>query len=129
MQSLGAIAFLVHDYDEAIAFFVDALGFSLVEDTPQGEGKRWVTVAPRGSDGTKLLLARAIDDGQRAQVGKQGGGRVFLFLHTDDFAADHARMQAHGVRFRETPRHEPYGTVAVFDDLYGNGWDLIQPAG
>ncbi|WP_369926375.1 VOC family protein [Xanthomonas sp. NCPPB 2632] len=129
MQSLGAITFLVHDYDEAIAFFVDALGFSLVEDTPQGEGKRWVTVAPRGSEGTKLLLARAIDDGQRAQVGKQGGGRVFLFLHTDDFAADHARMQAHGVRFRETPRHEPYGTVAVFDDLYGNGWDLIQPAG
>lgn len=128
MQSLGAITFLVHDYDEAIAFFVDALGFSLVEDTPQGEGKRWVTVAPRGSEGTKLLLARAIDEGQRAQVGKQGGGRVFLFLHTGDFAADHARMQAHGVRFRETPRHEPYGTVAVFDDLYGNGWDLIQPA-
>lgn len=128
MQSLGAIAFLVHDYDEAIAFFVDALGFSLVEDVPQGDGKRWVTVAPRGPEGTKLLLARAIDDGQRAQVGKQGGGRVFLFLHTDDFAADHARMRAHGVRFREEPRHEAYGTVAVFDDLYGNGWDLIQPA-
>lgn len=128
MQSLGAIAFLVHDYDEAIAFFVDALGFSLMEDTAQGEGKRWVTVAPRGSEGTKLLLARATDDGQRAQVGKQGGGRVFLFLHTDDFAADHARMRAHGVRFREEPRHEAYGTVAVFDDLYGNGWDLIQPA-
>lgn len=128
MQSLGAIAFLVRDYDEAIVFFVDALGFSLVEDSPQGEGKRWVTVAPRGSEGTKLLLARAVDDIQRAQVGKQGGGRVFLFLQTDDFTADHARMQAHGVRFREAPRYEPYGTVAVFEDLYGNGWDLIQPA-
>lgn len=127
MQSLGAIAFLVNDYDEAIAFFTQALGFSLVDDMPQGEGKRWVTVAPRASQGTRLLLARAVNDEQRAHVGRQGGGRVFLFLSTDDFAADHARMLAHGVRFREEPRHEPYGTVAVFEDLYGNAWDLIQP--
>lgn len=127
MQSLGAIAFLVNDYDEAIAFFTQALGFSLVDDMPQGEGKRWVTVAPRASQGTRLLLARAVNDERRAHVGRQGGGRVFLFLNTDDFAADHARMLAHGVRFREEPRHEPYGTVAVFEDLYGNAWDLIQP--
>jgi catechol 2,3-dioxygenase-like lactoylglutathione lyase family enzyme len=128
MPSLGAITFLVHDYDEAIRFFVEALGFDLVEDSPQGGDKRWVTVAPRGSRGTCLLLARAVTDEQRAHVGKQGGGRVFLFLHTDDFAADHARMLAHGVRFREEPRHEPYGTVVVFEDLYGNAWDLIQPS-
>jgi catechol 2,3-dioxygenase-like lactoylglutathione lyase family enzyme len=128
MPSLGAVTFLVHDYDEAIAFFVDALGFDLTEDTEQADGKRWVTVAPRGSNGTRLLLGRAATDEQRAQVGKQGGGRVFLFLQTDDFVADHARMLAHGVRFREEPRYEPYGTVVVFEDLYGNGWDLIQPA-
>jgi len=126
MASLGAVTFLVHDYDEAIRFFVDALAFELFEDSPQGDGKRWVTVGPRGTS-TRLLLARAVDDEQRAHVGNQGGGRVFLFLQTDDFAGDHARMLAHGVRFREAPRHEPYGTVAVFDDLYGNGWDLIQP--
>jgi catechol 2,3-dioxygenase-like lactoylglutathione lyase family enzyme len=127
MPTLGAIAFLVHDYDDAIAFFTKALRFDLVEDTPQGDGKRWVTVAPRGSQGTRLLLARAINDEQRAHVGKQGGGRVFLFLETDDFASDHAHMLAHGVRFREEPRHEVYGSVVVFEDLYGNGWDLIQP--
>ena len=128
MPSLGAITFLVHDYDEAIAFFTGALGFTLVEDTPQGADKRWVTVAPRGSEGTRLLLARAATDEQRAHVGRQGGGRVFLFLQTDDFAGDHARMREHGVHFREEPRHEAYGTVVVFEDLYGNGWDLIQPA-
>jgi catechol 2,3-dioxygenase-like lactoylglutathione lyase family enzyme len=128
MPSLGAITFLVHDYDEAVAFFTGALRFELLEDSPQGEGKRWVTVAPRGAAaGTKLLLARAANDGQREYVGKQGGGRVFLFLETDDFAGDHAHMLAHGVHFREQPRHEPYGTVAVFEDIYGNGWDLIQP--
>ncbi|UPG94969.1 VOC family protein [Luteibacter aegosomatissinici] len=127
MPSLGALTFLVHDYDEAIAFFTKALRFDLVEDTPQGNDKRWVTVAPRGSQGTRLLLARAINDEQRAHVGKQGGGRVFLFLETDDFAGDHAHMLAHGVRFREEPRHEVYGSVVVFEDLYGNGWDLIQP--
>jgi catechol 2,3-dioxygenase-like lactoylglutathione lyase family enzyme len=128
MPSLGAITFLVHDYDEAIAFFTRALGFTLVEDTPQGADKRWVTVAPRNSDGTRLLLARAVNDEQRAHVGRQGGGRVFLFLQTDNFAGDHARMREHGVHFREEPRHEAYGTVVVFEDLYGNSWDLIQPA-
>ena len=128
MPSLGAITYLVHDYDEAIAFFTRALDFNLIEDTDMGDGKRWVTVAPRESDGTRLLLARAVTDEQREHVGKQGGGRVFLFLHTDDFAGDHARMREHGVRFREEPRHESYGSVVVFDDLYGNGWDLIQPA-
>lgn len=128
MPSLGAVTFLVRDYDEAINFFVEALAFDLIEDSPQGDGKRWVTVAPRGSTGTRLLLARAATDEQRAHIGHQGGGRVFLFLQTEDFAADYARMRAHGVRFREEPRHEPYGTVAVFEDLYGNGWDLIQPA-
>lgn len=128
MASLGAVTFLVRDYDEAITFFVEALNFDLIEDSPQGDGKRWVTVAPRGSSGTRLLLARAVTDEQRAHVGHQGGGRVFLFLQTEDFVADHARMRAHGVRFREEPRHEPYGTVVVFEDLYGNRWDLIQPA-
>lgn len=127
MASLGAVTYLVREYDEAVRFFVDALGFELFEDTPQGDGKRWVTVGPRGST-TRLLLGRAVNDEQRACVGRQGGGRVFLFLNTDDFAGDHARMLAHGVHFREAPRNEAYGTVAVFDDLYGNGWDLIQPA-
>lgn len=127
MASLGAVTFLVHDYDEAIAFFVGALDFELCEDTPLGDGKRWVTVGPRGA-ATRLLLGRAVDETQRAGVGRQGGGRVFLFLETDDFARDHARMLAHGVRFREAPRHEAYGVVAVFEDLYGNAWDLIQPA-
>jgi catechol 2,3-dioxygenase-like lactoylglutathione lyase family enzyme len=128
MPSLGAITFLVYDYDEAIAFFTQALGFHLIEDTPQGEGKRWVTVAPRGCDASRLEVARADSVVQPAQVLIQGGGRVFLFLQTDDFAGDHARMREHGVHFREEPRHEAYGTVVVFDDLYGNGWDLIQPA-
>lgn len=128
MQALGAVTYLVDDYDQAIRFFTQGLGFSLVEDTPQGDGKRWVTVAPRGSDGTRLLLARAADDVQRAAIGHQGGGRVLFFLQTDDFAGDHARMLAHGVHFREAPRYEIYGTVAVFEDLYGNAWDLIQPA-
>jgi catechol 2,3-dioxygenase-like lactoylglutathione lyase family enzyme len=127
MAHLGQLTFLVHDYDDAIAFFVDALGFTLLEDTDLGNGKRWVRVAPTGATETGLLLARAVDDAQRAAVGRQTGGRVGFFLHTDDFARDHARMTAAGVRFREPPRTEPYGTVAVFDDLYGNGWDLIQP--
>ena len=127
MAHLGQLTFLVHDYDDAIGFFVDALGFTLLEDADLGNGKRWVRVAPAGATETGLLLARAVDDAQRAAVGRQGGGRVAFFLHTDDFARDHARMTAAGVRFREPPRAEPYGTVAVFDDLYGNGWDLIQP--
>ncbi|WP_146909711.1 VOC family protein [Arenimonas daejeonensis] len=125
-QTLGALSLLVRDYDEAIAWYVGVLGFELLEDTPLGPDKRWVRVAPPGASGTCLLLARAADDRQRALVGGQGGGRVWLFLHTDDFAADHARMLAAGVRFLESPRHEAYGSVAVFEDLYGNRWDLLQ---
>jgi len=120
-------ALLVRDYDEAINFYVGKAGFELVEDTDMGGGKRWVVVRPVGSQGG-LLLARAVGEQARA-VGGQGGGRVFLFLETDDFAADHGRMSAAGVRFLEDPRHEPYGTVAVFEDLYGNRFDLIQRAG
>ena len=126
-QSLTGVAVLVPDYDQAIAFFTTVLRFVLAEDVPQGEGKRWVRVAPRdGAPGTGLVLARAVNDEQRACVGRQGGGRVMFFLETDDFAADHAHMRAHGVHFREAPRHEPYGTVAVFEDPWGNPWDLIQ---
>lgn len=124
---LGAVTFLVRDYDEAIAYFTGRLGFELREDTPLGGGKRWVRVVPRGG-GTGLLLARAATPEQAAAVGRQGGGRVFLFLETDDFARDHAAMRAAGVGFEEAPRREAYGTVAVFRDLYGNKWDLIQPA-
>ena len=127
MPRIGAVAFLVRDYDEAIAWFIRTLDFELVEDTPLGGGKRWVLVAPRGGNGTPLLLAKADGDEQQAQVGNQAGGRVFLFLHTDNFARDHERMLAAGVKFREEPRHETYGTVAVFEDLYGNPWDLIGP--
>ena len=119
------VALVVRDYDEAIRFFTEALGFALVEDTPQ-PGKRWVRVAPPGG-GTELLLARAATPAQQDAVGNQTGGRVFLFLRTDDFARDYARMKAHGVRFTEEPRHEEYGTVVVFLDLYGNKWDLIGP--
>jgi catechol 2,3-dioxygenase-like lactoylglutathione lyase family enzyme len=126
MPHLALTALLVRDYDEAIDFYVDKVGFELVEDTIQGPTKRWVVVRPKGSQGA-LLLARADGEAQAARVGDQAGGRVFLFLHTEDFAADHARMQAAGVRFLEAPRHEPYGSVAVFEDLYGNRWDLIEP--
>ena len=117
----------MHDYDEALAFFVGQLGFRLLEDTPLSVTKRWVVVAPDGAHEAALLLARAVGPEQVAAVGRQGGGRVFLFLHTDDFARDHAAFQARGVRFVEAPREEAYGTVAVFEDLYGNRWDLIQP--
>ena len=126
MQRIALTALLVADYDEAIDFYVGKVGFDLVENTDMGGGKRWVVVRPPGSDGA-LLLAKA-DDGQTSRVGDQAGGRVFLFLHTNDFAGDHARMSAAGVRFLEAPRHEPYGVVAVFEDLYGTRWDLIQPA-
>ena len=126
MQRLALTTLLVHDYDDAIAFYVGNVGFDLVEDTDMGGGKRWVVVRPPGSDAA-ILLARATGE-QATYVGDQSGGRVFLFLHTDDFAADHARMTAAGVRFLEPPRHEPYGSVAVFEDLYGTRWDLIQPA-
>ena len=125
-QSLAHVAFLVRDYDEAITYFTGSLGFRLVEDSPQGEGKRWVVVAPPGSAGATLLLAKAANPAQSAAVGNQTGGRVFLFLITDDFSRDHRAMTSRGVKFLESPRHEPYGTVAVFEDLYGNKWDLIQ---
>ncbi|HEY8571897.1 VOC family protein [Phenylobacterium sp.] len=124
MPRLALTALLVREYDEAIGFFVGKLGFELLEDTPQGD-KRWVVVRPRGSEAA-LLLARAVGD-QAARIGDQAGGRVFLFLETDDFARDHAAFEAAGVRFLEPPRREAYGTVAVFEDLYGNRWDLIEP--
>ena len=126
-QQIAAVTLVVRDYDEAIAFYVDRLGFELVEDTPLGGGKRWVLVAPKGGGGTALLLAKADGDEQAARIGDQTGGRVSLFLHTDDFRRDHRAMTERGVRFREEPREEPYGIVAVFEDLYGNGWDLIEP--
>jgi catechol 2,3-dioxygenase-like lactoylglutathione lyase family enzyme len=126
-QSLAALALVVRDYDEAIAWYVDVLGFDLLEDSPRGAGKRWVRVGPPGSSGAALLLAKAINDEQASRIGNQTGGRVFLFLNTDDFYRDHAAMLARGVTFRESPREEPYATVAVFEDLYGNGWDLLQP--
>jgi catechol 2,3-dioxygenase-like lactoylglutathione lyase family enzyme len=125
-QSITAVTFLVRDYDEAIAYFTEVLGFALVEDTPLSESKRWVLVAPQGSGGTRLLLAKADKPEQSARVGDQTGGRVFLFLETDDFERDYSAMRERGVRFLEEPRHEPYGTVAVFADLYGNRWDLIE---
>jgi catechol 2,3-dioxygenase-like lactoylglutathione lyase family enzyme len=127
MQRLMLTALLVKDYDEAIAFYAGKLGFEVTQDTRLSAEKRWVVVTPR-SGGGSLLLARAADDRQRAAIGEQSGGRVFLFLETDDFARDHADYSAKGVIFAEEPRQEPYGTVAVFIDLYGNHWDLIQPA-
>ena len=124
--SLAIVTLVVRDYDEAIAFFRDALGFELAEDRAE-PGKRWVRMQPR-SGGASLLLARASTPEQRAAIGKQTGGRVGFFLHTDDFARDHRRMVEHGVRFEGEPREESYGRVAVFLDLYGNRWDLIQPS-
>ncbi|MFC9242714.1 VOC family protein [Streptomyces sp. NPDC057136] len=129
MSQIALVTLVVTDYDEAIAFYRDALGFELVEDTDRGDGSRWVVVRPRGGTaGSGLLLARAKDEAQRASVGAQTGGRVGFFLHTEDFEGDHARMRAAGVRFLEEPRHEVYGSVAVFEDLHGNRWDLLQPA-
>jgi catechol 2,3-dioxygenase-like lactoylglutathione lyase family enzyme len=125
-QHIAHVALLVRDYDEALAYFVGRLGFKLIEDTPWSAEKRWVLVAPPGARETALLLARAVGAEQEKAVGHQSGGRVFLFLHTDDFARDYAAFKAQGVRFIETPREEPYGTVAVFEDLYGNRWDLLQ---
>ena len=125
-QTLGHVALLVRDYDEAIAFFTQSLGFRLIEDVAQGKGKRWVLVAPQGSHGTDLLLAKAATPEQSACIGKQAGGRVFLFLLTDNFWRDYRAMKDRGVNFLEVPREEPYGTVAVFEDLYGNKWDLLE---
>jgi catechol 2,3-dioxygenase-like lactoylglutathione lyase family enzyme len=127
-QTLGLVSLVVRDYDEAIAFYVGVLGFTLIEDSfiPE-QNKRWVVVAPPGSAGTRLLLARASSGEQVTRIGNQTGGRVFLFLHTDDFARDYQSYKAKGVIFAREPREEPYGTVAVFQDLYGNLWDLLQP--
>jgi catechol 2,3-dioxygenase-like lactoylglutathione lyase family enzyme len=126
-QHLANIALVVADYDEAIAWYTQVLGFTLLQDIDMGDGKRWVRVAPPGSNGgTALLLAQANTEAQRTRIGDQVGGRVGFFLHTDDFARDHAAMSERGMRFAEEPRHEPYGTVAVFVDLYGNRWDLVE---
>lgn len=125
-RRIATVALVVADYDEAIAWYTQKLGFALFDDVDLGGGKRWVTVGPQVA-GMRLLLAQAADDLQRARVGDQTGGRVFLFLETDDFSRDHAAMVAAGVEFREAPRYEGYGTVAVFADLHGNLWDLIEP--
>ena len=126
MLTLAAVALLVRDYDESITFFRDCLNFTLVEDTRLSDTKRWVVMRPSGG-GTAILLAKASNSRQFERVGDQTGGRVFLFLHTDDFQRDYAAMQNRGVQFVEGPREKPYGTVAVFLDLYGNRWDLVQP--
>lgn len=127
-QSLAHVAIVVREYDEAIEFYTKKLNFSLTEDSYQPEqDKRWVVVAPPGSEGTSLLLARASKPEQESVVGNQAGGRVFLFLRTDDFERDYSEMVARGVTFVREPKIEPYGTVAVFEDLYGNLWDLVEP--
>lgn len=123
-RAVSTVSVVVPDYDEAIAFYSGVLGLALIEDTPLGGGKRWVVVG--GEGGVRLLLARATGPEQQARIGDQTGGRVFLFLETDDFARDHAAYSAAGVRFVEGPREEDYGTVAVFEDRYGNRWDLIE---
>jgi len=126
-RSIALLTLLVRDYDEAISFFTNTLRFTVVEDRPLSPAKRWVVVAPAASQGASLLLAKAATPEQLAHAGNQSGGRVFLFLHTDDFWNDYRHMQSHGVRFAEEPRQEPYGLVVVFLDLYGNKWDLVQP--
>lgn len=128
-RHIGAISLLVRDYDEAILFYVDKLGFRIQEDTDMGNGKRWIRVAPHDSADSCILLAKAASPEQLSRVGNQTGGRIFLFLHTDDFQRDHDAMKANGVRFLEEPRHESYGMVAVFEDLYGNKWDLLELKG
>jgi len=125
-RSIACVSLVVRDYDEAIAFYTGPLGFRLVEDTRLSHSKRWVVVAPRGSGGTNLVLAKAATPRQEGRIGDQTGGRVGFFLHTDDFVRDHCAMKSRGVRFVEEPRTEPYGTVAIFEDLYGNRWDLLE---
>lgn len=125
-RSLAQIAIVVRDYDEAIAFYTQQLGFTLVEDTRLSDTKRWVVVSP-GQGGAQLLLARAASEEQQTRIGNQTGGRVFLFLHTDDFWRDYEKFRANGVEFVRAPAVEAYGTVSVFKDLYGNLWDLIGP--
>jgi catechol 2,3-dioxygenase-like lactoylglutathione lyase family enzyme len=125
-QHIGYIALLVRDYDEAISYFIEKLGFAVAEDTDLGGGKRWVLVAPLGSVETRLVLVKAVSADQLPCIGNQTGGRVFLFLHTDDFWRDYEAYCSRGVVFREEPREEQYGIVAVFEDLYGNRWDLME---
>jgi lactoylglutathione lyase len=125
-QTIGYISLLVRDYDEAIAFYTAALGFKVLEDKPVAPDKRWVLIAPRGRSSPCLLLARADTPEQQSRVGNQTGGRVFLFLHTDDFQSDYHDLKKRGVQFVRPPQEESYGTVAVFEDLYGNKWDLLQ---
>lgn len=127
-QQIAHIALLINDYDEAIDFYVNKLGFDLIEDTAQSETKRWVMVSPRGGANCNLLLAKATNEEQRSRIGNQTGGRVFLFLHTDDFYRDYNNLKEQGVRIVREPVEQNYGTVAVFEDLYGNLWDLIEPS-
>lgn len=127
-QNIAHIALVIDDYDEAIRFYIEKLGFELIEDTVLNETKRWVVVAPKGSQGCSLLLAKASGEKQQSRVGNQTGGRVFLFMHTDDFMRDYNDMTAKGIKFVRGPVKEPYGTVGVFEDLYGNLWDLIEPS-
>jgi len=126
MQTLVYVALVVRDYDEAIAFYTNVLDFRLIEDTRLSETKRWVLVAPPGSQGTCLLLAKAAGPEQESRIGNQTGGRVFLFLYTDDFWRDYRELTARNVKFIRLPAEEDYGTVAIFEDLYGNRWDLLQ---
>ncbi len=125
-QQIGQVALIVNDYEEAIAFYTQKLSFELLEDTRLSESKRWVVVAPPGGLGCRLLLAKATTEEQKSRVGNQTGGRVFLFLYTDDLLRDYAAMQKSGISFIREPAAEPYGLVAVFQDLYGNLWDFIQ---
>ena len=126
-QKLAHIAIVVNDYDEAIKFYTEKLHFSLLEDTHLNDNKRWVLVSPPGSGGCNLLLAKAANDEQKSRIGNQTGGRVFLFLHTDNFKRDYQNLQEQGIKIVRQPTMEQYGTVAVFEDLYGNLWDLIEP--
>ena len=128
-QAIINVTLVVRDYNEAIQFYTQVLGFTLLEDTDMGGGKRWVRVAPPGSSGTSLLLAQAANPEQTSRIGNQTGGRGFLFLQTDDFWRDYPILKARGLNFIEEPRHEPYGIVAIFEDLYGNRWDFIQYKG
>ncbi|MEL6192227.1 MAG: VOC family protein [Bacteroidota bacterium] len=127
-QRIVNISLVVDDYDEAISFYVDKLGFELIEDTPlPDENKRWVIIAPQGEGTCRLLLGKAKNEAQRSRIGNQTGGRVFLFLHTDDFERDYQNLLTHNIKIVREPATHEYGTVAVFEDLYGNMWDLIEP--
>lgn len=126
-QRIAHFSLLVDDYDRALAFYIQKLGFTLLEDTVLNDGKRWVTIRPKGTEGSAILLAKADNPEQKVAIGNQTGGRVFLFLHTDDFWRDHTQMKERGIDFLELPREEVYGTVAVFKDIYGNTWDLLEP--